>query len=142
LHKPFAAADILNLLSDVTQRGRVLVADADADFVESILPILENAGYLVEVATTGAEALEKLSREHADCLLLNPRLPVVSGADFYARLVECGRRVPTVLIAGGPRDAEQDERLRSDGCGMLFKPFDPNALLAAIDGAVSRGQTG
>jgi DNA-binding response OmpR family regulator len=140
LHKPFAAAEILDLLSKVKQRGRVLVADGDAEFVETIVPILESAGYRVEVAATGADALEKLSREHADCLLLNLRLPVVSGAELYAQLVERGRRVPTVLMAGGPQDAEQDERLRSEACGMLFKPFDPNALLAAIDGAVSRGQ--
>lgn len=142
LYKPFAAAQILDLLSQVKQRGRVLVADGDADFVESIVPILESAGYGVEIASTGADALEKLSREHADCLLLNLRLPVVSGAELYAQLVERGRRVPTVLMTGGSEDAEQDERLRSEACGMLFKPFDPNALLAAIERAVSRGHTG
>lgn len=142
LHKPFAAAEILELLSRVKQRGRVLVADGDADFVESIVPILETAGYRVEVATTGADALEKLSREHADCLLLNLRLPVVSGTELYAQLVDRGRRVPTVLMAGGPENAEQDARLRAEACGMLFKPFDPNALLAAIGSAISRGQTG
>jgi DNA-binding response OmpR family regulator len=142
LHKPFAAAQILELLSGVKQRGRVVVADGDAEFVESIVPILENAGYAVEIATTGADVLEKLTREPADCLVLNLRLPVVSGADLYAQLVERGRRVPTVLMAGGPQEAEQDAQLRSQACGMLFKPFDPNALLAAIESAVSRGPTG
>jgi DNA-binding response OmpR family regulator len=142
LHKPFAPAEILELLSQVKERGRVLIADGDEEFVESVVPILESAGYRVEVATTGADALEKLSRAHADCLLLNLRLPVVSGTDLYAQLVERGRQVPTVLMAGGPQDAEQDALLRSEACGMLFKPFDPNALLAAIGNAVSRGQTG
>jgi two-component system, NtrC family, response regulator HydG len=142
LHKPFAVTEVLDLLNKVKQRGRVLVADGDADFVESIVPILESARYSVEVASTGAEALDKLSREHADCLLLNLRLPVVSGAELYAQLVERGPFMPTVLIAGGPQEAEQDERLRSEASGMLFNPFDPNALLAAIDSAVSRGQTG
>jgi two-component system, NtrC family, response regulator HydG len=142
LHKPFAAAEILDLLSKVRPRSRVLVADGDADFVESITPILESAGYAVEIATTGADALEKLSRAHADCLLLNLRLPLVSGAELYARLVAGGRQVPTVLIAGSPQDADADARLRSEACGMLFKPFDPDALLSAIDSAVSRGQTG
>ena len=142
LHKPFAPAEILDLLNKVKQRGRVLVADGDADFVESIVPILESAGYGVEIATTGADALEKLGRGYADCLLLNPRLPVVSGAELYAQLVARGRRVPTVLMAGGAQDAEEEARLRLKVCGMLFKPFDPNALLAAIDSAVTRGQTG
>lgn len=142
LHKPFAATQILDLLSKVKQRGRVLVADGDPDFVNGIVPILERAGYGVEVAADGTEALEKMIREHVDCLLLNLRLPVLSGAELYARLVEAGRAVPTVLMTGGPEDAEQDARLRSQACGMLFKPFDPNTLLAAIGSAVSLGQAG
>ena len=142
LHKPFAATQVLELLSTVKQRGRVLIADCDAEFVGSIAPILEGAGYGVEVAATGAEALEKMITAHVDCLLLNLRLPVLSGAELYARLVEAGRTVPTVLMTGGPEDAEQDARLRSQTCGMLFKPFDPNALLAAIGAAVSLAQAG
>ena len=137
LHKPFAATKVLELLSTVKRRGRVLVADGDGDFVGTIVPILEGAGYAVEVATTGAEALEKMIREQVDCLLLNLRVPVLSGAELYARLVEAGRTVPTVLMTGGREDAEQEARLRSHTCGMLFKPFDPNALLAAIGAAVS-----
>jgi len=137
LHKPFAATQVLELLSTVKQRGRVLIADGDAEFVGSIVPILERAGYGVEVATTGAEVLEKMISAHVDCLLLNLRLPVLSGAELYARLVEAGRTVPTVLMTGGREDAEHDARLRSQTCGMLFKPFDPNALLTAIGSAVS-----
>jgi two-component system response regulator HydG len=142
LLKPFAAIQVLELLSKVKQRGRVLIADGDADSVNAILPILESAGYSVDVATTGPEALEKMRRENVDCLLLNLRLPVLSGADLYAQLVAAGRTVPTVLTTGGPEDAEQDARLRSQTCGMLFKPFDPNALLAAIGSAVSLSQVG
>ncbi len=142
LLKPFAATQVLELLSKVKQRGRVLIADDDADCVSAIVPILEGAGYGVEVAPTGTEALEKMSRERFDCLLLNLRLPVLSGSELYARLVKAGRTLPTVLITGGPDDAEQDARLRSQTCGMLFKLFDPNALLTAIGSAVSLSQTG
>ena len=142
LHKPFAAAQILELLNKVKQRGRVLVADGDPDFVAGIVPILEGAGYDVEVATTGAEALAKMIREEIDCVLLNLRLPVLSGADLYARLVEAGRTVPIVLMTGGHEDAEQDAQLRSQKCDVLFKPFDPGALLTAIGSAVSLGKAG
>ena len=110
--------------------------------VAAIVPILEGAGYDVDVAATGIEALEKMRGEHVDCLLLNLRLPVLSGSELYAQLVAAGRTVPTVLMTGGPEDAEQDARLRSQTCGMLFKPFDPNALLTAIGSAVSLGQAG
>ena len=48
--------------------------------------------------------------------------------------------VPTVLVTGGPDAAEEDLRLRSQIYGMLFKPFDPHALLTAMDTAVSHGK--
>jgi two-component system response regulator HydG len=140
LHKPFAATEVLELLSNVKQRGRVLVVDDDADFVDTIVPILEAAGYAVNIAGTGAEALEKMIRGSVDCLLLDLRLPILSGAELYARLVDAGRTVPTVLVTGGRDDAAEDARLRSQTCGMLFKPFDPNALLAVMESAVSLGK--
>jgi two-component system response regulator HydG len=142
LHKPFAATQVLELVSQVKPRGRVLVADTDPEFIDCIVSILKSAGYAVDVAATGAEALEKMIHQRVDCLLLEPRLPVLSGAELYARLVEAGRTVPTVLITGGREDTEQDARLRSQTCGMLFKPIDPNALLATIGSAVSLGQAG
>ncbi len=137
LYKPFAAMKLLETLQGVKPRGRILVADDDPDFVDSIVPILESAHYEVEIASTGAEALDKMLTEKVDCLLLDLRLPVISGAELYARLVEAGRTVPTVLVTGGRGDAERAETWRSQICGMLFKPFDPNALLSAIGSAVS-----
>jgi two-component system response regulator HydG len=140
LHIPFAATEILELLVEVKQRGRVLVADDDPDFVDSIVPILESAGYRVDTAATGAETLGKMQHGHVDCLLLDLSLPVLSGAELYARLVDASRIVPTVLMTGGSGETKEDSRLRSQTYGMLFKPIDPNALLAVIDAAVSLGQ--
>jgi DNA-binding response OmpR family regulator len=80
-----------------------------------------------------------MQHEHVDCLLLDLSLPVLSGAELYARLVEASRIVPTVLMTSDREETEEDSRLRSQTCGMLFKPIDPNALLAVIEAAVSRG---
>lgn len=140
LYKPFAAMQVLEVLTQVKPRGTVLVADDDPDFIRGIVPVLESARYIVQIANNGAEALDKMVREDIDCVLLNLRLPVLSGADLYARLIEAGRTLPTILLSGGREDSEQDQRLRSQAHGMLFKPFDPNALLAAISAAVSHGE--
>lgn len=141
LHKPFAALQVLDLLTKIKPRGRILVADGDAAFVDSVVPILKGAGYAVDIATTGAEALDKMIGEPVDCLVLDLQLPVLSGAELYARLIKAGHKVPSVLVTGGD-EAEQDPELRSKIRGMLFKPFDPNALLTAIGSAVSLGQAG
>jgi DNA-binding response OmpR family regulator len=141
LHKPFAATEVLEVLSKVTRRGRVLVADDERKFVDGIVPILTEAGYNVDVAANGVEILEKMKGRNIDCLLLDMHLPVRSGAEMYARLVEAVHTVPTILLSGDHGDVENDMRLQAETCGVLFKPFDPNALLAAIGSAVSLGQT-
>ena len=135
LHKPFAAMQVLDLLTKVKPRGRILVADGDAGFIGSVVPVLEASGYEVEVAATGAEALDKMIGSDVDCLVLDLRLPLQSGAELYARLIRAGRKMPTVLVTAD--DGEPDQCLELESCGMLFKPFDPNALLAAIGSAVS-----
>lgn len=140
LYKPFAALKLLETLSQVKQRGTVLVVDDDPDFVDGVVPILKGADYDVQVASTGAEALDKILNGDFDCLLLDLRLPVLSGPELYARLVAAGRAVPTVLVTGGREEAQRDERLKSQLSGMLFKPFDPNALLKAIGSALSQSQ--
>ena len=140
LYKPFAAMKLLETLKQLKQRGTVLVVDDDPDFVDAIVPILKGANYDVQVASTGAEALDKILNGDFDCLLLDLRLPVLSGPELYARLVAAGRTVPTVLVTAGREDAQRDERLKSQLSGMLFKPFDPNALLKAIGSALSQSQ--
>jgi DNA-binding NtrC family response regulator len=137
LHKPFSAIQVLEILAQVPKHAKVLVVDDDPDFVDGIVPILESAGYTVEVAANGPEALERIVRGEIDCLLLDLRLPVMSGAELHARLVEAGCTVPTILVTGSRDEAEDNPELRSQLCGMLFKPFEPNALLTAIGSAVS-----
>jgi len=136
LYKPFAAAQLLEALSQVKPRGAVLIADDDEDFVDSIEPILSRAGYGVEIAATGIEALDKVLHGTIDCLILDLHLPGMSGAQVYAQLIEAGRAVPTVIVTGGSTNVERDARVSAGACDVLYKPFDPRALLAAVGAAV------
>jgi FixJ family two-component response regulator len=63
----------------------------------------------------------------------------MSGAEVHARLIERGREVPTILVTGQDTGGDGDAlvRLQAQTRGLLRKPFDPNALLAAISAAVS-----
>jgi two-component system, NtrC family, response regulator HydG len=131
LHKPFGAADLLAAVENVKPRGIVLVADDDPLFTSSIIPVLSAHGYRVETAGTGEEALRKLSTGTVDCLLLDVRMPVLSGLEVYLRLKEAGRLVPTILVTGHAAD-DDTRRLCLMTQGLLVKPFDPAILLEAV----------
>jgi two-component system, NtrC family, response regulator HydG len=131
LRKPFYAADLLMAVDNVKPRGIVLIADDDPLFTESIMPVLAVHGYHVEIAGTGEEALRKLSSGEIDCLLLDVRMPVLSGLEVYQRLKEAGRLVPTILLTGYASD-EETRQLCPMTQGLLIKPFDPAVLLRAV----------
>jgi two-component system, NtrC family, response regulator HydG len=139
LRKPFEIKDLLDVLEQVKPRGMVLVADDDPEFAASLEPILLQHGYRVEIVNSGQEALEK-AREGVNCLILDLKMPMLSGLEVYLKLKEAGRTVPTIFITGFPSErhhaiARLKQPLDQD---VLMKPFDPDHLLAAID-AVMRG---
>jgi two-component system response regulator HydG len=135
LNKPFAATQLLEVLADIKPRSVVLLADDDPDFVDSIEPILTSAGYAVRTAGTGVEALRQVLQGGIDCLILDLHLPEMSGPQVYAQLLETGRAVPTVLVTGGAADEQSVADLSAAACDVLYKPFDPQALLAAVGAA-------
>jgi DNA-binding response OmpR family regulator len=138
LYKPFAATDLLSTLGQVVPRGRVLVADDDPDFVDSITPILAAADFDLRLAANGREAIAEIDKRMPDCLILDLGLAVLAGPESMARLLEVCRMVPTILVTGGYSD-EVAESVAGFGLrahGLLQKPFDPSALLAAVGSAV------
>jgi two-component system response regulator HydG len=139
LHKPFAISDVIDLLERVKPQGMVLVADDDPDFAESLRPSLQRAGYAVAVATTGAAALESVTAGGVDCLVLDLRLPVLSGLEVYLELKRRGCAVPTIVITGyGNEEEESIGALRPLAHAVLTKPFDPTRLVDAIAAAAPR----
>jgi DNA-binding response OmpR family regulator len=131
LKKPFGMTDLLSALEEVKPRGMVLVADDDPLFANSIIALLASHGYRAETAATGQEALDKLAQGGVDCLLLDVRMPILSGLEVYLRMKQAGKLVPTILVTGYAAD-DETSRLGTMTQGLLVKPFDPAVLLRAM----------
>ena len=133
LHKPFAIAELLQVLDQVKPRGVVLVADDDPEFADSLRPILAQNGYEVVIASTGQEALEKAGGPGVNCLVLDLAMPLLTGMEVYRKLRDSGKAIPTIFVTGYP--GEKNAALAGprpvDG-GILLKPFDPRDLIHAI----------
>jgi len=139
LRKPFEIKELLDVLEQVKPRGMVVVADDDPEFAASLEPVLTQHGYRVRIAKSGEEALALASHDTLNCLILDVRMPVLSGIEVYLRLKDAGRAVPTIFITGFPADrnlalARLSHPLEQD---ILMKPFDPGELLAALDAAMA-----
>lgn len=133
LRKPFAIAELLQVLDEIKPRGIVLVADDDPDFAESLKPILALHGYQVVIASTGQEALEKAAASGVNCLVLDLAMPLLTGIEVYHKLHESGKSIPTIFVTAFPGEKTAAlAGLRQIDHGILLKPFDPRELIRAI----------
>ena len=140
LRKPFAIAELLQVLDEVKPRGVVLVADDDPDFAESLKPILAHHGYQVVIASTGQEALDKAADAGVNCLVLDLAMPLLTGMEVYRKLRESGKSIPTIFVTGFPGEKTAAlAGLRQVDNGVLLKPFDPRDLIHAIANATGTG---
>jgi CheY-like chemotaxis protein/nitrogen-specific signal transduction histidine kinase len=113
---------------------RILVVDDDADNREGIRALLETSGYLVDVAETGREAIEKVRRDGADVALVDSRLPDMPGHEV-ARALRSERapaRILLVAISGIARGHAGAAALEFDA--WLSKPLDVDRLSVLLGG--------
>lgn len=109
----------------------ILVVDDDASIRSTVSEILEMEGYDVRVAENGAVALDEIERSQPGLMLLDMRMPVLSGWDVAARLKQQHIDLPIVVMT-----AAQDAQRWCDeigGAACVPKPFDLLELLAVVE---------
>ncbi|MBB4752692.1 PAS domain-containing sensor histidine kinase [Actinoplanes lobatus] len=113
-------------------RGRVLVAEDDAEVRKIVVRILESDGYQVTEAEHGRAALDRIHRQPFDLLLTDIVMPEMSGSSLAetVRLHHPGIRI--LLISGYSEAAVRVEHLVADGIPMIRKPFTAVELLNAV----------
>ena len=134
LHKPLDMGRVLQLIDNVRSQFVVLVADDDEDFRENLCEILEREGYAVRQARDGQEAIDDLLATHVDLLLLDLKLPKLTGLQVVLQVIEAGRRLPIFIVtAYADTETVAIKALRSlDVSGIVRKPVDPDDLLRRI----------
>ncbi|HKX60182.1 MAG TPA: response regulator [Verrucomicrobiae bacterium] len=117
----------------------VLIID-DSGFSRRMLrQILEGAGYEVEEAPGGFEALERYSLKRADVVLLDIIMDGMSGLEVLGRLreLDCGAKV--LVATADTQTATRQEAEAAGAMGMIRKPFDKEQVLGAIQAVVAGG---
>jgi DNA-binding response OmpR family regulator len=144
LRKPFDMGEVAALVDRLGSNGVVLVADDDPDFAETLREELETRGYTVSIVRDGAKALETVRAGGVDLLILDLRLPVLSGIEVFVELRKSGRAVPTIIVTGYAREELASiEALRKLAVtGVLTKPFEATTLLAAVESVMARKGAG
>ena len=137
ISKPIAADELSGAIGRVLdfskpRQRRLLVVEDDPSEQFSIRELLAHDDVEIGVAATGKDALRSLKQEQWDCVVLDLRLPDMSGFDVLERLKqdEDARDVPVVVFTGKELSPEEDARLHTMARSIVVKGVEsPERLL-------------
>ena len=118
----------------------LFVIDDDASVRKSLSRLLRSAGYTAE---TFSSAEEFLHREHFDgvgCILLDVKMPGLSGMDLQQELNRADYHMPIVFMSGHGDIPMSVEAMKKGAVDFLPKPFDDKHLLQAVENAIKIDQ--
>jgi EAL domain-containing protein (putative c-di-GMP-specific phosphodiesterase class I) len=115
---------------------RVLLADDDRGVARSLRRVLVGENYDVTMVADGAEAAEALMKEPFDVVLSDIHMPNMSGVELLSLVRAYDLDVPVILLTGDPSLETAIEALKLGAIEYLTKPWENEALLAAVKRAV------
>jgi DNA-binding NtrC family response regulator len=115
--------------------GRVLVVDDDPDVALVLRDLLDDFGYAVKIAVTGAEALGLIDVYKPDTVLLDLWLPVVPGDVVLQQIASRDPALPVIIVTGN-RDIELARTVLAAAFDYIPKPFDSGVLERVVAAAI------
>jgi FixJ family two-component response regulator len=119
----------------------VFIIDDDRGMRQAIHDLVESVGLRAESFASGEEFLRKKHNSRPSCLVLDVRLPQMSGLDFQRRLAETGMQIPIIFVTAHGDIPMSVRALKSGAVEFLTKPFRDQELLDAIQQALERDHT-
>ena len=121
--------------------GLVHIVDDDASFRTAIERRLKQAGYEVATYPSAQHLLDRLPSENElSCILLDMRIPGLSGPELQARLSELGSTLPIVFLTGYAEVQTTVRAIKAGAEDVLTKPVSSEELLGAIERALAHHQ--
>jgi len=122
----------------ITDRATVFVVDDDASVCKALSRLVQTAGLNVRTYASAREFLNQdhQSRESPGCLVLDIRMPDLSGLDLQTALANRNIQVPIVFITGHGDIPTSVQAMKGGAVDFLTKPFKNKDLLGAIQEAI------
>ena len=108
------------------------IVDDDQAARDSLLFLLRSEGITSRAYKSAVDFLAQLEPEHRGCVVTDVRMPGMDGMQLIARLKEVGCHIPTIVITGHADVPLAVQAMRAGVTDFIEKPFDADAMLAAV----------
>jgi FixJ family two-component response regulator len=119
-------------------KGIVFVIDDDPSMRRSLEGLLRSVGHEVRLFSSAPEFLQAVRSDAPGCLVLDVRLPGMSGLAFQQELTKAGFALPVIFITGHGDVPMTVRAMKAGAIEFLTKPFDDQVLLDAVHAALER----
>jgi FixJ family two-component response regulator len=119
-------------------QGIVFVVDDDASVREALQRLIRSAGLSVEAFASAEEFLSRPRADAPSCLLLDVRLPHLSGLDVQRRMAEAHNEIPIVFITGHGDIPTTVRAMKAGAVEFLTKPLVEGDVLESVQQAIAR----
>ena len=130
--------DAANSSSAVAATLNVFLIDDDASVRRALARLIKSAGHQVQTFASAREFLDSAAAEEAACLVLDVRMPDLTGIDLQRQLEVLNRKVPIVFITGHGDIPMSVSAMKAGAVDFLSKPVKDIDLLRAIKQALAR----
>jgi PAS domain S-box-containing protein len=118
-----------------TEKARILLVDDGENFTTVTATFLENQGYSIQTADTGQKALEKVSSEKPQIVLLDLMLPDADGTEILRKIRQIDRNLAVITVTGHGDEHRAVNVMKAGSCDYLTKPFRFDDLVQSIEKA-------
>ena len=122
---------------DAREGPLLSVVDDDEMLRESLPDLLREVGFTARAFSSGREFLSSGYVDDTRCLILDVAMPGMSGLDIQEELKRRGQAIPIIFITGQKNEDIRLQALKRGAVRFLYKPFSDNALLDAVNTALS-----
>jgi len=112
----------------VTEKATILVVDDEQAMRDSCSQVLAKSGYRTETAEDGGQGLQKTRQTKPDLILVDLKMPGMSGMEFLEKVVEIDPHIVSVVITGYATIESAVEAMKRHAYDFLPKPFTPDQL--------------
>ena len=120
----------------------VSIVDDDESLRRSVKNLLTSVGFQVETFASAEAFLQSAHRADTRCVVLDLRMPGMSGLDLLVHLAATGSPIPVVILTAHGDDEARRRTLQAGAVAFLGKPFHGEALLGAVRRALAENPGG
>ena len=113
-------------------KERILWADDEIDLLKPHILFLENKGYEVETVTNGRDAIDALSNQIFNLIILDENMPGISGLEALQRIKIMQPNVPVIMITKSEEENLMNQAIGGEIADYLIKPVNPMQILSSI----------